>query len=67
MYGDWTSGSDGDGTFVVEKEYAITENLRNNGSLYLYGYLTRLGESPDPKDKNYAKSQYSFVKKVLNR
>lgn len=68
IYGDWISGNNGDGTYVFEKEYPITENLRKNGSLYLHAYLTRHGESPNPKDKNYAKNQqFSYTKKMLNK
>lgn len=67
VYGDWTAGPNKDGTYFVEKNFNITENLRNNGSLYLHAFLTKSGESPDPKSKNYAKNQMTVVTKQLNR
>lgn len=68
IYGDWTSGDNGDGTYTFETEYPITENLRKNGSLYLHAYLTKQGESPNPRDENYAKkNQFSYTRKMLNR
>lgn len=68
IYGDWTSGENGDGTYTFETEYPITENLQKNGSLYLHAYLTKQGESPNPKHENFAKKhQFSYTKKMLNR
>lgn len=67
VYGDWSSGTNGDGTYSFEKEYPITEHIRNNGSLYLHVYVTRDGLSPDPRADNYAKNQFSYGKKMLNR
>nr|CAH7754683.1 unnamed protein product [Callosobruchus chinensis] len=66
-YGDWTSGIYGDGSYVVEKEVPITENMKNNGSLFLHAFLTKYGSSPDPNAKNYAQHQMSSVMKQLNR
>lgn len=67
VYGDWSSGPQFDGTYSFEKSLNITDNLRNNGSLYLHAYLTRYGESPNPKDKNYGQNYVLYVKKQLNR
>lgn len=67
IYGDWTSGPNSDGTYTYEKELSITENLRKNGSLYLHAYLTKFGESPDPRSKHYGKNFISYTKKALNR
>lgn len=67
VYGDWYSGISGDGTYTFESDINISDNLKNNGSLYLHGYVTRMGYSPDPKDKNYAKQEISYVKKALNK
>ncbi|CAH1174120.1 unnamed protein product [Phaedon cochleariae] len=66
-YGDWNAGPYGDGSYAVEKDVPITPNMRNNGSLFLHAYLTRLGYSPDPSADNYAKHQMSSVMKQLNR
>lgn len=67
VYGDWYSGMNGDGSYTVKKDLEITEKMRNNGSLYLHAYITRLGESPDPSSKVYGKSFVTYAKKSLNR
>lgn len=67
MYGDWTGGPNKDGTFDVEKDVVITDNLKNNGSLFMHVYVTRLGNSPDPRAKNYNADQMSYNYKQLNR
>lgn len=67
IYGDWYSGIEGDGTYTYENDVNITDTLKNNGSLYLHGYITRMGYSPNPKDKNYAKQELSYVKKAVNK
>ncbi|KAF5300041.1 hypothetical protein FQR65_LT09298 [Abscondita terminalis] len=67
VYGDFSSGKEFDGIYSFEKELQITENIRNNGSLYLHGYLTRYGASPDPTASNFAKGEVSYVKIQLNK
>lgn len=67
VYGDWTAGPNKDGIFEVDKNVPITENMKNNGSLYLHAFLTRLGNSPDPKSKNYDADQMSSTFKQINR
>ncbi|CAG9766664.1 unnamed protein product [Ceutorhynchus assimilis] len=67
VYGDWTGGPNKDGMYEIEKEVPITEGLKNNGSLFLHAYITRLGNSPDPKSKNYDPNQMSYAFKQLNR
>lgn len=67
IYGDWYSGIDGDGTYSFESDINITNNIRNNGSLFLHGYVTRMGYSPNPRDKNFAKQEMCYVKKALNK
>lgn len=66
-YGDWTSGENSDGTYAIEKEVPITNNMKNNGSLYLHAFIVRSGLSPDPTANNYAKNQMSSVVKQLNK
>jgi len=67
MYGDWTSGKDNDGVYNFEKELEVTDHIKNNGSVYLHAYLTRFGESPDPKARNYGRNQICYVKIQLNK
>ncbi|XP_066262932.1 putative lipid scramblase CLPTM1 [Euwallacea similis] len=67
VYGDWTAGFNKDGIFEIEKDVFITENMKNNGSLYFHTFITRLGNSPDPKAKNYDIDQTAYAVKQLNR
>lgn len=67
VYGDWNSGPNSDGTYVIEKYVPISDRVRNNGSLYLHAFLTKTGESPDPLAKNYGKKYMTYATKQLNR
>ncbi|XP_045106786.1 cleft lip and palate transmembrane protein 1 homolog [Portunus trituberculatus] len=48
VYGDWTGGPNGDGTFTHSMTFTASERLRNNGSVYIHVYFVRSGFSPDP-------------------
>lgn len=67
VYGDWNEGPFGDGTFVFETDYPISENIRNNGSLYLHAYVTKRGDNPNPKSKNFAGERHCYTVKQLNK
>ncbi|XP_019870701.2 cleft lip and palate transmembrane protein 1 homolog [Aethina tumida] len=66
-YGDWNSGPYMDGSYSIEKPVPISDNIRNNGSLYIHAFITRDGESPNPKAPNYSKDSFSSVFKQLNK
>lgn len=66
-YGDWVSGPNKDGTYVVEKDVPLTHHMKNNGSLYLHAFAVKSGLSPDPKTKNFAQSQMTSTMKQLNK
>ncbi|KAF7282407.1 hypothetical protein GWI33_002721 [Rhynchophorus ferrugineus] len=66
-YGEWTAGINKDGTFEMEKEVPITEGMKNNGSLYLHVFVTKLGNSPDPTSKRYNPDEMTSLTKQLNR
>ncbi|XP_049789358.1 cleft lip and palate transmembrane protein 1 homolog [Schistocerca nitens] len=66
VYGDWYSGPNGDGTYVHNTELIASENVRNNGSLYLHVFLTRHGKPPNP-DSNKARAQVAYNRKMLNK
>lgn len=66
-YGDWTSGKDLDGSYMFTSELAVTEHIKNNGSLFLHVYLTHFGESPNPKAQNYGQSRICYTKVQLNK
>lgn len=67
VYGDWISGPTSDGIYIREKQIPITDQIKNNGSLYIHAYLTGKNEHPNPRLKNYARGYMSYVKKPLNR
>lgn len=67
IYGDWNGGPFGDGTFVFESDYPVSENIKNNGSVYLHAYVTKRGDSPNPRDKNYAGERHCYAVKMLNK
>lgn len=66
-YGDWSSGPNKDGSYIVQKDVPITPHMRNNGSLFLHAFVTKVGLSPDPKSKNFAQSQMTSTMKQINR
>lgn len=68
IYGDWSSGSKGDGSYERSVTIKTTPQLMNNGSIYLHAFVTKSGESPDPTAPNYvAKSYVCHQTKTLNR
>ncbi|XP_030760001.1 cleft lip and palate transmembrane protein 1 homolog [Sitophilus oryzae] len=67
IYGDWTAGNNKDGIFEIEKDIPITEGMANNGSLYIHGFVTKLGYSPDPTAKNFDRDHTTSMTKQLNR
>ncbi|XP_006822532.1 uncharacterized protein LOC102801376, partial [Saccoglossus kowalevskii] len=63
-YGDWISGPNGDGSYSYSGQIEATENMMNNGSIYLHVYLTKVGKSPDPSDKKrYSKKATAYKTK----
>lgn len=69
VYGDWTAGENGDGTFSYATKINVSDNLRNNGSIYLHAYIVRSGKTLNPKDSKelYAGKQICYLKKMLNK
>ncbi|CAL1530511.1 unnamed protein product [Lymnaea stagnalis] len=70
VYGDWTEGPIGDGTFENTGQIEASERVQNNGSLYIHVYFVKEGMSPDPKDrafKNYSKKFTAHRSKRLNK
>lgn len=41
VYGDWTGGPNGDGTYNFYMKIEPSEKLRNNGSIYLHVYFVK--------------------------
>ncbi|CAH8592965.1 unnamed protein product [Dicrocoelium dendriticum] len=70
VYGDWTSGPNGDGSFTKEGTINCEQfpSLMHNGSLYLHVYIVKRGFSPDPTAGNrYSKRLTVYKSKLLTR
>nr|ACD37578.1 cleft lip and palate associated transmembrane protein [Philodina roseola] len=63
-YADWTSN----GTFTKLIEFPISENVKNNGSIYFHIVVTKHGHSIDPNARESDSPRYTFWKsKRLNK
>ncbi|CAF1960273.1 unnamed protein product [Rotaria magnacalcarata] len=63
-YGDWSSH----GTRTKFVEFPISENIKNNGSLYLHVVVSKSRYSIDPSERESDSPQYTFWKsKRLNK
>ncbi|CAF1012228.1 unnamed protein product [Rotaria magnacalcarata] len=63
-YGDWSSH----GTRTKFVEFPISENIKNNGSLYLHVVVSKSRYSIDPSEHESDSPQYTFWKsKRLNK
>ncbi|VDP87753.1 unnamed protein product [Echinostoma caproni] len=70
VYGDWTGGPHGDGSFTKQGVIDCKQfrGLMNNGSLYLHVYVVRKGFTPNPSDGNRYSAKYTVYKsKMLTR
>lgn len=67
-YGDWYGGPSGDGTFTQAATITASEQLKNNGSIYLHVFVTKFGMSPDPMAGSaYAGKELGYVRRLLNK
>lgn len=67
-YGDWYGGPSGDGTFTQAATITASEQLKNNGSIYLHVFVTKFGMSPDPlAGSAYAGKELGYVRRLLNK
>ena len=70
IYGDWSSGPDNDGSRVFIHKFTPSEQLKNNGSIYLHVFVTESNKSPDPnsgKGKYAGKDMISYESRMLNK
>ncbi|XP_046847536.1 cleft lip and palate transmembrane protein 1 homolog [Xenia sp. Carnegie-2017] len=51
--GNWTTGPNNDGSYVFHYQVKTSEEVQNNGSLYLHAFITKSGVSPDPNSNNH--------------
>lgn len=69
VYGDWYSGEDADGTYSFTTSVSVSENLQNNGSIYLHAYVVKSGKSPDPSTgkTRFSKKWTMHKMKMMNK
>jgi len=61
-YGDWTGGIFGDGIFTRSGQLTISENVQNNGTLYIHVFVVKTGLSPNPADSERYNKMYTIYK-----
>lgn len=67
-YGDWYNGVNGDGIFTTSYKFTPSRQLQNNGSIYLYTFITKTGKSPDPASgENFAGRYISSATRMANK
>lgn len=59
-YGDWTSGSDNDGSRTKSATFPTPESLANNGSLYFHVFIVKSDQSPDRRSRHHVKREVIF-------
>ena len=69
VYGDWTSGPDGDGTYSFSMQFEPSAALQNNGSIYLHTFVVKGGKSPDPSTGKgkFSKKWTMYKKRMMNK
>lgn len=68
VYGDWSGGKNGDGTFTRTTKIKASRKLQNNGTIYLHTYATKSGMSPDPSaGDDYAGFEIAYNRRQLNK
>ncbi|CAI5455382.1 unnamed protein product [Caenorhabditis angaria] len=66
-YGDWTGGPENDGSYSIHKTMDTPEVLTRNQSLYMHTFIVKMGQSPNPKDRNHVKREVIYGVKQLNK
>ena len=67
VYGDWTSGLNGDGSFEKRSTLQISDNVINNGTLFMHAFIVKSGLSPNPSADNYDKVYTIHQFRQLNK
>uniref|UniRef100_A0A1B6G4Q6 Cleft lip and palate transmembrane protein 1 n=1 Tax=Cuerna arida TaxID=1464854 RepID=A0A1B6G4Q6_9HEMI len=71
IYGDWTGGPNGDGTFNMDYTIQTSEKLRNNGSIYLHVYVVKHDKHYDPSkgpnEKTFLSQYTAHTTRQLNK
>merc|ERR1739844_380902 len=69
VYGDWTSGPNGDGTYSFSIQFEPSAALQNNGSIYLHSFVVKAGKSPDPATGRgrFSKKWTMYKSRMMNK
>ncbi|KAL5107409.1 hypothetical protein TcWFU_001916 [Taenia crassiceps] len=59
-YGNWEDGEARDGSYTKTAILKASENLKNNGSMYIHVYFVLPGFSPDPESEEKYSKQYTI-------
>jgi len=63
-FGDWYSGENHDSIYSYATEIKVPEEVRKNGSYYLYVFLVRTGDSPIPSEDSKDEQTVHKVKQL---
>lgn len=72
VYGDWIAGPEGDGTYSIDYKINTSENLRNNGSIYLHVYVIKhdkhyMMDGKGAMEKNFLSPYTAHMSRQLNK
>lgn len=67
VYGDWTSGEFGDGSYVHKARVPLSRQVQQNGSLWLHTYFVPTKASPNSKSKDFDGTYTVHRIKQLNK
>lgn len=68
VYGNWDGGPNGDATYTSTTKIKASENVKNNGTIFLHVYFVLNGNSPDPRaGEGYSHTHTIYRKKQLNK
>ena len=66
IYGDWTSGPEGDGSRAKSISFPTPEILQRNGSIYLHVFLFKQGQSHLPSSPKYGGKEVKIIELIFH-
>ena len=68
IYGGWDDGPNRDGLFDFNGTINLSDNVQNNGSLFIHIFLTQAGFAPHPSlGESYSEKKTIYRSKLLNK
>ncbi|KAK0397603.1 hypothetical protein QR680_002188 [Steinernema hermaphroditum] len=67
VYGDWTSGRNGDGSIVKTISFPTPEVLLRNGSLHLHVFVSKHGKTHNSRLKGFVRGEVIYESFQLNK